>query len=287
MKKNLQVILVMAALFLSSMTITKAQNPVPNASFENWTGGEPDGWMTSNQPGFITNVTQTSDYHTGASAAYGEVQTVTTVNFPPLLSTQDNQQHGFPVSQMYGTLGFYYKFTQGTPTTFLLATVTINDASGNQIGYGAVPIPAPASSYTYMYTPVTYTGTGPSEAIIAFTIFDQAGLAPPGNSFEIDDVSLSGSAGIAENTSFTAGIEKVQPNPVHDIATVNYALLKDGKIQFELRDATGKKYNEWTFANETAGRHKVDLNVDKVPAGYYLMRMITDEESYVSPVVVR
>ncbi len=39
-----------ALLFLTAMPfISKAQ--IPNAGFEQWTAGEPDGWITSNAPG--------------------------------------------------------------------------------------------------------------------------------------------------------------------------------------------------------------------------------------------
>ncbi|MBK8503917.1 MAG: hypothetical protein IPL46_17930 [Saprospiraceae bacterium] len=55
-------------------TFCMAQNPVPNASFEGWTGLEPDHWHTSNSPGGNnTNVTRVEQGYSGDFAIKGEV----------------------------------------------------------------------------------------------------------------------------------------------------------------------------------------------------------------------
>jgi hypothetical protein len=41
---------------------------IPNAGFENWTGGEPDGWTSNNIPSLLTTVTQSNQAHTLSSA---------------------------------------------------------------------------------------------------------------------------------------------------------------------------------------------------------------------------
>ncbi len=283
MKKHLQLILVIVCLM--SVKNIYAQNPVPNPGFENWTSGEPDSWTTSNITGLATNITQTSSSYSGASAVHGESILVPGIgNYPPTVTSTGS---GFPVSQMYGTFSFYYKFFQDTMTSFILAAVDVSDAGGNSIATQPVIVPAPAASYTYISSPITYTGTGPANCIITFSIFDQAGLPPPGSTYDIDEVSLSGTAGLEEIQPLTTSIEKIQPNPVRDQATIYYSLLSNGNIQFELRDVTGKKCNEMLIANEIAGRHKMDFDVTGIPAGYYVLRMITSETIAVSTLIIR
>ena len=49
---------ILLAILCLTMTAV-AQNPIPNPGFENWTEGQPDGWLTYNSP-FATFITQSS-----------------------------------------------------------------------------------------------------------------------------------------------------------------------------------------------------------------------------------
>ena len=45
---------------------------IPNAGFENWTSGDPDGWATSNAfPAGLVNIVETPDSHSGSKALRG------------------------------------------------------------------------------------------------------------------------------------------------------------------------------------------------------------------------
>ncbi|MEZ4960386.1 MAG: hypothetical protein R2830_11265 [Saprospiraceae bacterium] len=59
---------------LSLGTLCFGQNPVPNASFENWTVIDPDHWHTSNSPGGNnSNVSQVSPGYAGEYALKGDI----------------------------------------------------------------------------------------------------------------------------------------------------------------------------------------------------------------------
>ena len=285
MKKNLLLILISFGITVFEQS--KAQNPVPNHGFENWTNGTPDSWLANNSPGFAVPVTQVATANSGSSAAHVEVVNSAIGPFPGSLSSSDNTGHGFPVALRYGTLSFYYKLFQATASGTLHAVIAVTDSVGNGVAVGDVVIATAASSYTLAAVPINYLTTAtPAEAIILFENTDQSGTAIAGNYFEVDDVSLSGITGIPENQQVTPGIEKVQPNPAEDVASIYYSMLANGDIKFELMDVTGKKYNELTIAAETAGRHKVELNVATVPAGYYILRMISATGTATAPLQI-
>ncbi|HNQ00565.1 MAG TPA: hypothetical protein PKK99_15995, partial [Bacteroidia bacterium] len=68
MMKNL--LLLGCILFIQ---IAVAQNPVLNNSFESWSLGEPDNWLTNNMLSSVPLLTQENGGYTGVSAIKGEV----------------------------------------------------------------------------------------------------------------------------------------------------------------------------------------------------------------------
>lgn len=274
MKKNLLCIIICCS--VNGVSFLHAQNPVPNPGFENWTAGNPDNWLTLNSPGFAVPITQTTPAHSGTLAVKGEVVNTIGGVFPPLLISSDMNGNGFPVSQQYGTFSFYYKFNQvGTAVFYGIAAFT--DASGNGVGSAGGAGIASSSSYTLASFPVYYQGGTADTCIIEFLISDSVAANPAlGNYFVVDDVLLSGTAGIEEHHALTYTIEKVQPNPASNVSFIYYSVPTSTDIKFELFDVNGKKFNELFLINETAGRHKVELDVSGVPSGFYILRMISD-----------
>ena len=85
--------------FIALFQINSFSQEIPNAGFENWTNGEPDGWFTDNVTGFAAPVTQSSQSHSGSSAAKLEVISYLNYAFAPAMYSGDNTLSGFPVSQ--------------------------------------------------------------------------------------------------------------------------------------------------------------------------------------------
>ena len=271
MKKDLQVFLILfIALFSFSVN---AQ--IPNPGFENWTLGNPDGWITNNVPGFGVPVTQSTP-HSGTHGLKGEVVSTPGGNFTPIVNSTDINGTGFPVSQQYSTLSFYYQFNQvGTGT---LVAYAVFYANGIGVGAGAQIFGSSVSSYTLANIPVTYSGSNPDTCIISFIISDSVTSAPLlGNYFLVDDVSLSGVSGVQEQQNPLAfEISKVQPNPAHDIANIYYSLPQSGDIQFDLYDIGGRNYKSIKIPMETAGKHKIEMDATEIPAGFYFLNMTAE-----------
>jgi len=97
MKKNLLVTFII----LSAVSFTQAQ--IPNADFENWANGDPVGWITLDILGDA--VTQSSDSHSGSSAAKMQIINFFGSSIPPILFSGY-----FTLPEKPGSLTGYFKF---------------------------------------------------------------------------------------------------------------------------------------------------------------------------------
>lgn len=268
MKKNL-----LFAIAVCSAAALHAQNPVPNPGFENWTAGNPDQWYTTNVGGGFDPITQTTPPYSGSLAAKGEViQSPIGSLIPYLTSTDATGTTGFPVTQAYAALNFYYK-TYITGSSVFYAIVGMNDMNQTTIGVGAQVYTSAVSSYTLATVPIFYSAFNVADCIISFTLSDTVSSPAIGNYFVVDEVSLSGTAGIQDIKPLIFSIEKIQPNPVSHYSQVYYSLHTNTDLKFSVYDITGRVVKEIVLNDETAGRHKMDLNVSDLPSGIYMVRM--------------
>ena len=270
MKKNL-----LTLLSLIAFSFTQAQN-VPNGGFESWTSGNPDNWFTTNITGFATPITQETPSYAGTYAARGTVVTSIAGPVPPLIASTDMSGNGFAVTQAYATLSFYYKVNVAGTAAFI-AAVTMNDAGGNAVGIGGAFYSGNVSSYTPASIPIYYSGSNPVECIITFQITDTTSAPLSlGNYFVVDEVGLSGLASVNENVS-AISIANVYPNPANHSASVQYHLASKSDVQIQVLNALGKTVREMTLPEQSAGKHETDFDISAIPAGFYLVRMKTNE----------
>ncbi|MBI4546542.1 MAG: hypothetical protein HY707_01075 [Ignavibacteriae bacterium] len=106
MKLRITIFMWIVALSVPLLTFSQ----IPNASFENWTNGEPDGWATSNSPPDFITTTASSESHTGTKALRGEVITDTNCVLHRPIVFAGSDGGGFAVTQRYGALEGYYRF---------------------------------------------------------------------------------------------------------------------------------------------------------------------------------
>jgi len=92
-------------LFLLFVGSVLAQNPVPNHSFEDWSGDSPTTWWTTNLPGTI-NVTQSGDAQDGSSSLHGEIVSYIGNPYFPNVSLAGTGQ-AYPITGSYSDFEFY------------------------------------------------------------------------------------------------------------------------------------------------------------------------------------
>ncbi len=150
---------------------------IPNASFENWSGGEPVDWNTTNQSilGFQYNVVnkETSDPQSGLYSARIEVVTknipfVGAVTVPGVLTLSElsidvfqqtfNISGGYPFTGMPQQLAGFLKYQPvGTDTAFFgYALTRWNNGSRDTVAYAADTVTGTISTWTPFQLPLTY-----------------------------------------------------------------------------------------------------------------------------------
>lgn len=237
-------------------------------------GGNPVNWSTNNVATVYTPVTQTSAAHSGSSAAKGDVVQVSTVTLAPFLSSTDNTGQGFPVTQLYTNFSFYYKFTR-VGAVALVPSAAIFQSGGALISAAGQNISASTSSFTLVNLPFYTFGVNPAKCQIAFTLNDTLGNPIAlGNSFVVDDVSISNGVGV-EELSNQITISNVSPNPVSQSAFIYYSLPVSADVKFDIVNVTGQTVQEIILNNEIPGKHKTEFDASQLPAGFYIVKINT------------
>jgi hypothetical protein len=249
-----------------------AQNPVPNPGFENWTGGNPDNWFTNSFSPGGECVVQSADAHSGSSSARGEVINVGGT-YPPLLVS--NSTFGFPVSQDFTTLEFWYKFHTDSGDV-LEAIASIYDAAQNPIG-GGFGSYTQANTYTHASIPILYSGSGAAYCHLYFSIAGSAGNAHIGSYFLVDDVALTNNpVFVGENESVKKSIS-VFPNPTAGQTMLNYSLKISSSVTVDVFDLQGRKVSNSNYGYMNAGKHEVPIDLSEFSEGQYFCFLKTEE----------
>ena len=159
----------------------KSWSQIPNADFEDWTGGEPDGWLTNNVQGILTPVTESTDPFSGFYAIQGTVVSFSVVTIVPVFLTH------FPETQRPTLLSGHYKFAPVGGDTMVIAIALEKNNVG--IGGGRLIITATAGSYTLFQVPITYIDpAAPDTCAIDFSIGGAEGGAHVGSTMIVDDL---------------------------------------------------------------------------------------------------
>ena len=257
-------------LCLSLPLFALAQNPVPNPGMETWTQVNPNNWLTNNVVGTAIPVTQTSDAHGGSLAAKLEVLSAFGNPFPGLLTCNAGGA-GFPVSQSYGSLRYYYKANL-LASDFFSATAIFYDAASGTAGGGSGTITAANNSNVYVQAvvPITNIGGTPVTAALGLTISALAGLATVGSFVQIDDILLSTSTGIGEESDvIRLDLSSPQPNPASGISLLPFSLEEQGEVEINVYNVQGVLVQKVLQQEMNAGRYKAEIDARSLPAGIY------------------
>jgi len=280
-----KMILALGAAALLSHT-SDAQNPLPNAGFEEWnqfSGGlqstyrEPAGWNTANRCSEligIYSVSRTEDRHSGAYAA--ELRTrnafIGNIRINGLMSTADlicgtntgGIEGGIASDVLPDSVAFWYKYAPaGVDTAYVQVMLLAGDDTLSYLKgqiYNTVDVWTRAS-----FAIPAPTGT-PS---VISTTFNSSwgdgslGQAVTNSNFKVDDVEFIYATNIAENAG--ASLD-VYPNPMSDVLHVNG--IVSGAAQFEMLDATGRTVIS-TIISEMESR----IDVSTLPQGIYIYQV--------------
>jgi hypothetical protein len=246
---------------------------IPNAGFEQWSGGNPTDWVSGNVEGY-TLVMPSTNPMSGQFAARLETKAVFNNLIPAVLSSGPNGE-GFPVSQRHGQLSLYYKFHKTISTAYLIISVGFKKGE-NGIGAGVLAIDTPADNYTPVTIPVTYINDEiPDLGEILIQVTDQnLNPAASGSYAEIDNLSFSVISDVNDiNNLNSFSLEQNYPNPFNPVTAISYQTAKPEKVLLKVYDIIGNEVAALVDEYKPAGKYSVYFDASNLPSGVYLYKL--------------
>ena len=178
---------------------------------------------------------------------------------------------GFTVSEKYGRLSGFYKFSPLQGDLFLVIVTMLKNNIA--IGGGHADIPTSASTYTSFNVNITYETTGvPDTCIISFAIANQDSTQGPhiGSTALIDNLSLSNATSVKQTEAPNRfSLSQNFPNPFNPSTVISYKLAVSSQVALRVYNILGEKVSTLVNKEEPAGRYEVELNGANLSSGIY------------------
>ncbi len=242
---------------------------IPNPTFENWANGDPVGWTTNN--GVYSFVTQSSSAHGGSWAAQGGVVNVGAFN----LSCSLNSGSGFPISQRYGSVHGFYKFTPVGGDYFFANYLARKGTSG--VGAGSYLDGSAQSVYREFVASILYPGPDvPDNAVITFSITGTGSFPHVGSIFVVDDLSFGSATGVNDlpnGLPKAFRLEQNYPNPFNPTTNIVYDVREQSHVKMTVLDILGREVAVVIDQLQPAGRYKAVFDASALTSGAYFYRL--------------
>lgn len=279
--KRLQMFFAAGLLALLPPSLSSAQDLIPNASFEQWTAGDPDGWLTSNVDPFF-NVTQNASAHSGSFAAHGVVaEIVPGVNLPPYLIPATAGVPGIPITERWASVRGFYKMNPVGGDQFSVNVIFIKDTT--VIAAGGFVDSNTVLNYTeFVVNMVYFTSDVPDTAVITITMFGPNGPdIHAGSVMVVDDISLSGVATSVKEQKEQRPVDfglANYPNPFNPATTISYFLPQSSPVRLAVFNLLGQSVRILVDGEQPAGSHSVswdgtDNQGNPLASGIYFCRL--------------
>lgn len=260
---------------------------IPNNGFENWTGGEPDGWYTTNAAPVAVVITQSTDARQGLSSLQGIAKAVLSVVIPPVVVVGEEGTPGFPVNQRYLSIKGFYKFA---PVGSNIFTVTIAfSKNGQAIGGGVKNLPA-ASAWSLFEVPIIYTnGETPDTCNLSIGVTGGTGggTVNAGSAFYIDDLNLSLTVSVnKELDKKNFSLYQNYPNPFNPSTKISFSIPSAEFVNLKLFAVTGAEVVTLVNGYKPAGEYEVGFNATGLPDGVYFYKLTAGSFSSVKKLIL-
>ena len=256
---------------------------IPNAGFEDWPNGILSGWDTSNSPPTFSNVTKSTDAHSGSSALLGTViDRGLGFGITPTLSTEP----AFAVNSRLAALHGWYKTSLSGGDIFYV--VVAFEKAGVGVGGATAAITASSTVYKEFVANSFFTaGDIPDSAIITMYIVGAAGFPKIGSSFLVDDLSWGAATDVktAQSTSpLEFRLDQNYPNPFNPVTTIGYRVpgaqmgggvsgTGSSLVRLSVYDLLGREVAVLVNEKLAPGSYSTTWNATAVSSGTYYYRL--------------
>jgi hypothetical protein len=260
-------------LLLSMLVMLSQAQVITNGSFEQWSGGNPTGWKTSNSPPTWTNIIQSSSAHSGSASAEGSVVLAFGTPVSPSLLAGTNG-NGFPISSRPAALHGWYKLTPVGGDGFSVSVVLSKNSSG--IGAGLIADATPVSVYREFVVDFMYTsGETPDTVEIAIAVFPLAGGYHAGTVFTVDDLAWGPASDVKEigGTPSSFALEQNYPNPFNPTTNIEFQVAERSFLSLKVFDMLGREVTQLVSEELMPGKYRAVLNGATLPSGSYFYQL--------------
>ncbi|HYV90505.1 MAG TPA: T9SS type A sorting domain-containing protein [Chitinophagales bacterium] len=281
MKKHLLPTLILQLVMIA------AYAQIPNASFEDWTGGNPDHWFSGNYPQSIF-VTEVNTAHAGSSAARNDVITYGPYSISSPLLLGDYGQGTTVSSAPYAIHGWYIFNSVGGD--YFQGFAVVLDNTGYGTGAGVSNPLGSTSVYTEFSINMYYSSGIPNgdSLLMIFTISNDTSSSDHfGSYFILDDLSYGFPTSIDDASSQATALESICPNPSSDDAQIVYNIKSPGNTALNIYDATGRLVKSLVNQVQSQGRYKAIADVSDLPSGTYICKLSCNERTDVQKLIVQ
>lgn len=271
---------------LTALWCVAAIAQIPNASFENWTLGEPDGWATSNAAPAYVNVTQSTSARTGTSAVRGEVVNIPggVIPIQPIIQS-GVEGEGFPISYRPASITGWYQFSPVSGDRFgVNVTLFKGGIAGTAVAVAASADPTARGTYTQFNVPFLYlTGDVPDTCVIQHQIIGPTTGTTwhQGSWFLLDDLAFSGVNDVMEHEAVPAAftLDQNYPNPFNPVTRIRYGIAGGGDgmspvdVRLAVYDLLGREVALVVDHVHAPGTYDVAFDAAGLASGVYLYRL--------------
>jgi hypothetical protein len=266
-----------AAVCAMSLTLN-AQ--ILNPGFEDWAGGNPVDWATSNAfPASLVNITQTTDANTGMYAVDGIVIELQGTPYGPVIQSGTDAT-GFPVTEKYQSLTLYYKFKSVEGDKFSVNVAL--ERGGVPIAQGAVAIPTDVDVYKTVTVPLDYTTNEvPDRAYIQISITgpETGNDVHIGSEMIVDDLSFSLTTGNAVIPTPVRDLT-CYPNPATEFVKISLDKAITGNSTLLVSDTYGREVKKMENLSLQPGKKALEVSVLDLPSGIYFFTLTSQTRNY-------
>lgn len=272
----------LTTLFLSVIS-TALMAQIPNASFENWTSNDPNGWTDGNSilPGTTTksSTAQAGSFACQLNGVGGAGGFVTTGTFS---GTVYFAQAGNPAA-----VNGYYKLNDANGSDAINVIVATKCASGSANGTNTFATTNSTLVYKAFSLCITSGGCTTDSATITVQL-NSSGAVSSSSYAVIDNLSIGACnpAGLDE-VNGQVKLEAAYPNPASTFCNIIYSIPTDATVNVSLYDISGRKVSTLLDdTKQTYGRYKLPVDVSNLTNGIYIYRVTVDGQSYAQKLTV-
>jgi len=250
-----------------------------NNSFENWNTLDPVDWLSSDElyGGTFDGIIQSSDAHEGSFSARLEVIDIGGgLGSMPYLWSIDDAGSLHPVTQKYGSLKGWYKFSpQGND--ILYVGVVMFDSDSSAIGAGVFIQSNQVTSWTEFEAPIYYNPGSPNpiQVLINIYIADSTGQINVGTFALIDQLSFSGPSSVEQISGLPMDFNLSQnyPNPFNPTTNIEYSIPEASFVQLKVYDVLGNEVATLVNEEQSAGIYRADFSGTDLASGLYIAKL--------------